>query len=87
MDNILGRRIKELREAKGWEISHLSFEARVPTDTIRSWEDGTRASPGIDGVSKVAAALGVSVDALLQSGDSDSLIPDEPAPAPTNAPE
>ena len=77
MDNVVGERIRHFRQAAGWEVSKLSMESGVPEQTIRSWESRNAANPSADGLSKVAAALGVSVDALLQEDDSVELVPND----------
>ncbi len=58
-------RIKELREAKGWKISDLSYAARVPVDTIYKYERESRTNPGAMLLKKLADALGVTIDDLI----------------------
>ena len=52
------------REAKQWSLARLAREAEIGLSTIRSWETGARA-PEPDNLAKAAAALGVSMNALI----------------------
>jgi transcriptional regulator with XRE-family HTH domain len=55
--------MKRIREAAGLSQSELARVARVPVGTVRNWEQSRRV-PRLDAATKVARALGVSLDSL-----------------------
>ena len=57
-------RLKELRAAAGLTQNQLADRAGVGRPTIRGLEQGTRINPPLKTASLIAAALGVSLDAL-----------------------
>ena len=59
----MGERLRWLRQAGGLSQSELAKAAGVPVGTLRGWEYGRR-TPLLDAAARVAAALGVSLDAL-----------------------
>src|SRR5205807_485434 len=63
-----GVRLRELREKAGLSQSGLAEGAGVPIDSIQNWEQG-RTRPRIEALGKLARALGVTVDELLQEQD------------------
>jgi transcriptional regulator with XRE-family HTH domain len=65
MEDLIGRRIKEIREGRGWTQYRLAKEAGVQPSTISQIESGTRKKPSIDVLEKVADALSVTVGTLL----------------------
>lgn len=62
----IGRRLRDLREAKGVSLSALSRMAGVGKATMSGLETGTR-NPTMETLWKVAAALEVPLTALLSS--------------------
>jgi len=60
-------RIRELREAKGWSLGDLSYEARISVQALRNLEDGT-SGPRLSTAQKLAKALGVSLTDLFEDG-------------------
>jgi len=64
-----GTRLKRLRAAAGLTQAALADRAGVPLTTLRNWEHDRR-EPLVTTAGKLARALGVSVDALLDNGDA-----------------
>lgn len=60
----IGEAIKKARIDKGLSRSELSFEARIPIQTIYQWETD-RAYPSIINLILVADVLGVTLDELV----------------------
>ena len=60
-----GRRLKAVREARGWTQDELSGRASLPSSVISHFETGVRGKPSADNLVKLANALSVSVDFLL----------------------
>lgn len=60
----IGEAIKKERIDKGLSRSELSFEARIPIQTIYQWETD-RAYPSIINLILVADVLGVTLDELV----------------------
>jgi len=63
---MLGFRIKELRERRGWKRSQLAKACRVAPSTIHRIESD-KARPTVDTALKIAAALGVPFHDLIQA--------------------
>lgn len=61
----IGARLRKLREAKGLSGYALANEAGVTATHVKAIEDGTTKSPTAGTLSKLATALGVTVDTLL----------------------
>lgn len=61
----IARNIKKLRKEKGISQDKLSKLADVAFHTITKIETGDTPNPTVDTVKKIAEALDVSVDALL----------------------
>ena len=62
-----GDRVKQYREAKGYTQEQLAGLIGVAKTTITGYERGNRA-PDVDKIKKLAAALGVTGDDLLDTG-------------------
>lgn len=60
----IGKRISELRKEKSWSQTDLAKAVDVSRDIIGKYERGEH-SPSIEIATKLAEALGVSVDYLL----------------------
>lgn len=69
MSNIIGKRIKELRQAKEWSGEYLAKTIGVSQSVISSYERGVK-SPSRETLKKLANAFGVSMDAIA-GDDSD----------------
>ncbi|TNJ55424.1 helix-turn-helix domain-containing protein [Paenibacillus hemerocallicola] len=62
---MIGERIRVLRLGKGWSISELADKANVAKSYISSMERDIQKNPSIHMLEKVAEALEVPVDAIL----------------------
>jgi len=60
-----GVRLRELREKCGLSQSGLAERVGISIDSIQNWEQG-RTRPRIEALAKLARALGVTVDEVLQ---------------------
>lgn len=76
MVRIDGARVRRLREGKGLTQLYLSTVVGVTTDTISRWENRHYQSIKLDNAEKLAGALEVSLDAILEQPQA------EPEPAP-----
>jgi transcriptional regulator with XRE-family HTH domain len=61
----LANNIKKLREAKGLSQEKLARLADVANNTLIKMESGENQNPTLNSLKKVAKALGVSVDDLI----------------------
>ena len=61
----LASNIKKLREAKGLSQEKLARLADVANNTLIKMESGENQNPTLNSLKKVAKALGVSVDDLI----------------------
>ncbi len=61
----VGKNIKKFRTNKGLSQDKLSKNAGVAYNTVIKIESGVIQNPTVDTASKIAKALGVSVDILL----------------------
>jgi transcriptional regulator with XRE-family HTH domain len=61
----MGQRLQRLRKAVGLSQSQLAKAAGVPVGTLRNWEQDIR-SPLLNTAGRVARALGVSLDDLIE---------------------
>lgn len=64
-ENKISKNIKKLRQAKGLSQDRLSKLADVSYNSIIKLETSGITNPTIDTLSKIAKALGVSVDDLI----------------------
>ena len=62
---ILGERVKELRKEHGWSQSELGERIGTDSHRISRYENG-HITPSVEGLVKLADALGVSVDYLVR---------------------
>jgi XRE family transcriptional regulator of biofilm formation len=58
--------VKKIRAEKGYSIERVARLADVSLSTVVKIEDGTNQNPTINSLSKIATALEVTVDNLLQ---------------------
>jgi transcriptional regulator with XRE-family HTH domain len=61
----LARRASRLRREKGWAQAELASRAGLALDAVRSVEQGRRPDPRASTALKLARALGVTLEALL----------------------
>lgn len=64
MTEAIGKRIAELREAKGWTARQLARKADLADDSVISIEEG-RGNPTVKTLEKIAEALGCTVGDLV----------------------
>ena len=62
----LGKRIRQLRQDKGWSQEYLADEAGMHRTYLWGIEQGVR-NPSIRHLSQIADALGITVGALFTS--------------------
>jgi Zn-dependent peptidase ImmA (M78 family)/DNA-binding XRE family transcriptional regulator len=65
----IGPRIRRLRQQEDWTQSELARRAGITQEAVSAIEAGKRA-PGLDVITRMAAAFGVTVDALLREEES-----------------
>jgi len=65
-DYPLSKNLKRLREKKGLSQDRLAKLADIANNTIIKIEQGENINPRLDTLKKIAKALGVSVDILIQ---------------------
>ena len=71
-----GRRVKELREARGLSQQALAMAAGLSISVVAQLEQGLRADPRLSTAVALASALGVSMDELLrESGGGPRVVP------------
>jgi XRE family transcriptional regulator of biofilm formation len=58
--------VKKIRAEKGYSLERVARLADVSLSTVVKIEDGTNQNPTINSLSKIATALEVTVDNLLQ---------------------
>ena len=59
--------IKQRRLDKEWSQEELAREANIPFTTLTKIENGTTKNPSIATLAKIAGALGVGVDELIDN--------------------
>jgi XRE family transcriptional regulator, regulator of sulfur utilization len=62
----LGKRIRELREARGWSQEQLAVEAGIDNSHLGKLERGD-GNPTIELIVRIAAALGAAVKIFLEA--------------------
>ena len=67
------RRLRTLRQARGWTLDDLAERAHVGASTISRIETGQRRL-AVDQLVTLARALGISVDDLLADDDADDVV-------------
>ena len=71
----IGKRVRELRDARGWSVSRLSQKSGVSPGYLTQIESGRRPKVGATILIQLAQAFRVSVDELL--GYDVSALPEE----------
>ena len=64
-------RIREARQKAGITQARLAEDADVPRQTLSGMETGKRREPTIQTVARLARALGVTIDSLIEWEDAD----------------
>ncbi len=65
LKNGISFKIKTLRELKGVSQVKLASDSKITAAYLCELESGTKTNPSIDVLSRIAAALGVTVAELL----------------------
>ena len=65
----VGREVRRLREARGWNQAKLAVEAGMAPSAVNQIENGKR-SPSASSLTKLAGALGVEVRDLFPLGQA-----------------
>jgi len=68
---MIGNKIKEMRQAKGYSISELAKLADVSKSYLSHIERGLQSNPSLQFLHKIAKTLGTSLDYLLQEENTD----------------
>jgi len=63
-EDTIGQRIREARQRKGWTQAELGWRSGLRESVICGYERGYH-TPSLRHISRIADALGVSVDYLL----------------------
>lgn len=79
---IIGLRVKDLRDARGWSLRMLADKAHVSHGYIKLLEDGQVPRPGAKILGQIASALGVDLARLI---DGMPLTPEESSGESTSA--
>lgn len=82
--DINGNKIRLIREQKGLTQLYLATVVGVTTDTISRWENRRYPSIKLDNARKLAEALEVSLDELLEEGEAADM-PENPEQAEADA--
>jgi transcriptional regulator with XRE-family HTH domain len=61
---MLGKRVNELREARGWSQVRLAAELNVSKQTVSNWENGN-ILPSVDMLVRISRVFNVSTDYIL----------------------
>ena len=64
LGQVLGSRIRELREGRGWSQRSLSQELRISKSMVAKYEGGVHA-PTVDLLVRLAGLFGITLDSLL----------------------
>ena len=72
MDDLVGKRIEDLRKSKKISQEELAERARVSRTTIYNWESGT-AKPNFAKLQALACALGTTVSFLIGETSSENI--------------
>jgi hypothetical protein len=78
----MGRRIDRAREDAGLTVSQLSFRSEVNESLLRKYLHGEN-EPGAAKIARIARALDVNADWLLQNTDNPAPVPDVWVPGKT----
>ena len=82
----MGDRIHILRKDKGLTLEDIGRAAGVAKSTVRKWESGSITSIRTDKVQKVAAALGTTLEYLLNGVEDSGTLYKNMEPLPQTRP-
>jgi len=63
---MIGDNIKKLRKKKGFSQDNLARAANIPYTTLTKIESNVVKKPSVQNVAKIAGALGVNIEKLLE---------------------
>ncbi|MGG3449613.1 helix-turn-helix domain-containing protein [Domibacillus aminovorans] len=63
---MIGNRIKQLREKRGYTLTKLAQEAQISKSYLSNLERKPTVNPSLYILSKIAAALGITTDHLIK---------------------
>lgn len=66
VENLIGRKIKKLRQKNNLTQEKLAIKADIPYTTFTKIESGVIKKPAIQTVAKIAKALSITIDDLLK---------------------
>lgn len=66
VENLLGKKIKKLRQKNNLTQEKLAIKAGIPYTTLTKIESGVIKKPAVQTVVKIAEALGVKVEDLIK---------------------
>ncbi|WP_203363351.1 helix-turn-helix transcriptional regulator [Bacillus sp. REN10] len=67
---MIGVRIKQLREQKGYSLTKLAKEAKISKSYLSNLERQTNTNPSLSVLSKIATALDLTTNELIQPQSS-----------------
>jgi len=67
---MIGKRIKQLRTSKGLSLTELAERADVAKSYLSNMERDLQSNPSVQFLEKISATLGVTVEELLNDGQS-----------------
>lgn len=73
LDSTVRMRIRSLRQARGWSLDNLAERAFLSPSTLSRIETGHRRI-GLDQLTALARALGISLDQLVESADDEDVV-------------
>ncbi|HEY0071604.1 MAG TPA: helix-turn-helix transcriptional regulator [Chloroflexia bacterium] len=65
----IGQRVRKFRAAKGWSQRMLGARAQTSGSYVSQLESGALGRPGVERLGRIATALGVSLDELINSAN------------------
>lgn len=71
--DLIGEKIKQLREGKKMSISELADRAKVAKSYLSSIERNIQSNPSIQFMEKISNVLGISVNELIREDKSDEI--------------
>ncbi|GAB3068153.1 helix-turn-helix transcriptional regulator [Salinicoccus sesuvii] len=66
MDDVFGKKLKVLRESKGWSRDQLAKELHVSRQAVYKWES-SRGYPDIRNLIIISDIFGVTIDEMIRS--------------------
>lgn len=73
VDSAVRMRIRSLRRARGWSLDNLAERALLSPSTLSRVETG-RQRIGLDQLTALARALGISLDQLVETANDDDVV-------------